>query len=51
MSQDRLAKLECTECHSINYNSNRNKKVIKDRLEIKKHCPKCKTHTMHKETK
>lgn len=51
MSQDRLAKLECIECHSINYYSARNKKTIKDRLEMKKHCPKCKKHTMHKETK
>jgi len=51
MSQDRLAKLECTECHSINYHSSRNKKTVKERLEMKKHCKKCKTHTLHKETK
>ena len=51
MSQDNLAKLECTECHSINYNSHRNKKMVKERLELKKYCIKCKKHTPHKETK
>ncbi len=51
MSQDNLAKLECTECKSINYHSRRNKKTIKDRLEMKKYCKKCKKHTLHKETK
>ncbi|MBT4516558.1 50S ribosomal protein L33 [bacterium] len=51
MSQDNLAKLECAECHGINYYSHRNKKMIKERLEVKKHCKRCKTHTMHKETK
>ena len=51
MSQDNLAKLECTECHGINYYSHRNKKMIKDRLELKKYCNKCKQHTAHKETK
>jgi len=51
MSQDNLAKLECTECHGINYHSHRNKKTVKERLEIKKHCKRCKKHTIHKETK
>jgi len=51
MSQDNLIKLECTQCHTLNYRSKKNKKIIKDRLEMKKHCPKCGTHTVHKETK
>ena len=51
MSQDFLAKLECTVCHNINYHSHRNKKTLKERLEMKKHCSKCKKHTAHKETK
>lgn len=51
MSQDRLAKLECTECHHVTYHSTRNKKTIKTRLELKKHCKFCKKHTAHKETK
>ncbi len=51
MSQDNLAKLECTQCHTINYHDHRNKKTVKTRLEMKKHCKRCKKHTLHKETK
>jgi len=51
MSQDTLTKLECKECNSINYHTTRNKKMVKERLELKKHCKKCKKHTSHKETK
>ncbi|MFH1631755.1 MAG: 50S ribosomal protein L33 [bacterium] len=51
MSQDNLIRLECTECKKINYQSKKNKKIIKDRLEMKKHCKWCEKHTMHKETK
>jgi len=51
MSQDRLSKLECTECHHINYHSTRNKKTVKERLQMKKHCKHCHKHTLHKETK
>jgi large subunit ribosomal protein L33 len=51
MSQDNLAKLECTECKHVNYHSRRNKKTIKERLNIKKFCPWCGKHTMHKENK
>ena len=51
MSQDNMIKLECTECKSINYHSHKNKKVLKERMEINKYCSKCKKHTLHKETK
>ncbi len=51
MSQDNLAKLECTECRNINYQTSRNKKVIKERLQMKKYCEHCKKHVLHKETK
>ncbi|MEK7584880.1 MAG: 50S ribosomal protein L33 [Patescibacteria group bacterium] len=51
MSQDNLIKLECTECRHINYFSKRNKKTIKERLQIKKFCAWCKKHTPHKENK
>ncbi|MDP2631658.1 MAG: 50S ribosomal protein L33 [Candidatus Uhrbacteria bacterium] len=51
MSQDNLIKFECTECKKINYHSKKNKKVIKDRLELKKFCKWCSKHSMHKETK
>ena len=51
MSQDNLAKLECTECHHVNYHSSRNKKTLKERLELKKYCKFCRKRTVHKETK
>ena len=51
MSQDNLIKMECTECHRINYYTTKNKKTIKARLERKKFCKWCKKHTPHKETK
>ncbi|MBU4257186.1 50S ribosomal protein L33 [Patescibacteria group bacterium] len=51
MSQDNMIKLECVECKRINYFSRKNKKTLKNRLEIKKHCKHCKKHTVHKETK
>ena len=43
--------LECTECHSRNYLTNKNKKTNPDRLEFNKYFKFCKKHTVHKETK
>ncbi|EEC89223.1 ribosomal protein L33 [Holdemanella biformis DSM 3989] len=43
--------LTCTECLSRNYTTEKNKKTNTQRLEIKKYCPKCGKHTLHKETK
>ena len=51
MSQETLIKLECTVCKAMNYRSTKNKKTLKDRLELAKHCSTCKKHTPHKETK
>jgi large subunit ribosomal protein L33 len=51
MSQDNLIKLECTECHRINYHSKKNKKTLKNRLEMAKFCKWCDKHVTHKETK
>ena len=43
--------LACTECKQRNYNTTKEKKTHPDRMEIKKYCRFCKTHTLHKETK
>ena len=53
MSQERLTKLECTECKTVNYYTQKNKKKLNNagKLEMKKHCPKCTKHTLHKEIK
>lgn len=43
--------IACTECKNRNYNTTKNKKNNPDRIEMNKYCPKCKKHTLHKETK
>ncbi len=43
--------LACTECKRRNYNTTKNKKKTTERLELKKYCPFCRTHTAHRETK
>ena len=43
--------LECTECKQRNYNMTKDKKNHPDRMETKKYCKFCKSHTLHKETK
>ena len=43
--------LACTECKRRNYTTTKNKRTMQDRLEMKKFCKFCKTHTSHKETK
>ena len=46
-----LVTLECTECKRRNYTTDKNKKNNPDRIELKKYCPWCKKHTLHKETR
>ena len=43
--------LACTQCKQRNYNTTKDKKAHPDRMETKKYCRFCKTHTLHKETK
>ena len=43
--------LVCTTCNEENYRTEKNKKKTTERLELKKHCPKCKKTTTHKEKK
>lgn len=40
----------CEQCLSRNYKTNTNENS-KNRLELKKYCPKCKQSTLHKETR
>jgi len=46
-----LVKLQCTECKCVAYFTRKNKKILKNRLELKKYCKKCRKHAPHKETK
>ena len=52
--------LECTTCRTntnkrsegvSRYTTEKNRRNTQDRLEIKKFCPHCNSHTVHKETK
>jgi large subunit ribosomal protein L33 len=43
--------LQCGTCKRRNYSTTRNKKKQTEKLEIKKFCPFCRTHTLHKEVK
>jgi large subunit ribosomal protein L33 len=42
--------LACTECETRNYKTTR-KKAQAGQITLKKYCPKCNRHTVHKETK
>ncbi|MDO5689968.1 MAG: 50S ribosomal protein L33 [Tissierellia bacterium] len=48
--RDRVT-LACTECKNRNYTTTKNKKTTTGRIEFKKYCKFCKTHTNHKETR
>jgi ribosomal protein L33, bacterial type len=43
--------LACGECKERNYTSEKNRRNDPGRMEIKKYCPRCKKHTVHRETK
>ncbi|MBW1690324.1 MAG: 50S ribosomal protein L33 [Deltaproteobacteria bacterium] len=43
--------LACTACKRRNYTTSKNKRRTPDKLQLKKYCPFCRTHTLHKETK
>nr|WDA98918.1 ribosomal protein L33 [Sciadococcus taiwanensis] len=56
----KIVSLECTECRSnpnkqskgiSRYTTTKNRKNSSSRLELKKFCTYCNTHTLHKETK
>lgn len=43
--------LECVDCKNRNYRTMKNRKNDPDRIELKKYCKTCRTHTVHKETR
>ncbi|MEW6351309.1 MAG: 50S ribosomal protein L33 [Thermodesulfobacteriota bacterium] len=46
-----IISLACTACKRRNYTTTKNKKTTPEKLEFKKYCRFCRTHTLHKETK
>lgn len=43
--------LACTQCQERTYTSSKNRKNDSQRLELKKFCPRCHNHTLHRETR
>jgi len=43
--------LACSACKRRNYTTTRNKRKNPNKLEIKKYCPFCRSHQIHKETR
>ena len=43
--------LACVECKERNYITKKNRRNDPDRMDLKKFCPRCRTHTVHRETR
>jgi len=43
--------LACSQCQERTYTTSKSKKNDPQRLELKKFCPRCRVHTVHKEIK
>jgi len=48
---EQFVKLACSVCKNQNYRVKKNKKQHKDKLALKKYCPKCRKHNVHNEVK
>ncbi len=50
--EDRMVvSLACTECKERTYTTQKNRRNDPDRLELRKYCPRCRTHRMHREAR
>lgn len=43
--------MACTDCKMRNYTTHKNKKNDSGRIELKKFCSTCGSHTVHRETR
>ena len=43
--------LACSECRERTYHSSKNKRKDSNRLELRKFCPRCRKHQLHRETR
>jgi large subunit ribosomal protein L33 len=43
--------LACTECRQRTYTTQKNRRNDPDRLELKKYCPRCRLHRVHREAR
>jgi large subunit ribosomal protein L33 len=51
MARENIAKLKCSICKRITHHTKRNKKKLKEKLELRKYCKFCRKNTLHKEVK
>jgi large subunit ribosomal protein L33 len=50
--EDRLViHMACTSCRQRNYTSEKNKRNDADRIELRKFCPRCRSHQVHREAR
>ncbi len=43
--------LACSDCKERNYATTQNRRNDPGRLELKKYCPRCRQHKVHRETR
>ncbi|NLE09738.1 MAG: 50S ribosomal protein L33 [Dehalococcoidales bacterium] len=43
--------LACTECKERTYTSYKNRRNDTQRMELKKYCPRCRVHQLHREVR
>jgi large subunit ribosomal protein L33 len=43
--------MACVDCKERNYTTEKNRRNDPGRLELNKFCPRCRKHTMHRETR
>jgi large subunit ribosomal protein L33 len=46
-----IISLVCEQCKRKNYTTTKNRKTKSDKLLLKKFCPACRSHRVHKESK
>jgi large subunit ribosomal protein L33 len=46
-----MAEMACTECRNRNYVTTKNRRNDSDRLELRKFCPRCRGHRLHREAR
>jgi large subunit ribosomal protein L33 len=49
--KDKKAILACVECSERNYSTDKSQNRAPERMELKKFCPRCNAHTVHRETR
>ncbi|MCK4242398.1 MAG: 50S ribosomal protein L33 [Dehalococcoidia bacterium] len=46
-----IIQLSCTECRDRTYTTTKNRRNDPERLELRKFCPRCRTHRLYREVR